>query len=128
MCRLWDVRTSKCVAVTNTSSGLYVTWCPDGSSYAVMNSDNVLSVMDVRKAGKIVRSHKFPMEVCAGASRVRARLCARLRAPPCSLFTLLKWGVGMGVLAHVMAGSSGHMLLLSNERGDKEEKLDSVCV
>jgi len=61
--RLWDVRTSKCVAITNTSSGLYVTWCPDGSSYAVMNSDNTLSVIDVRKAGKIVRSHKFPMEV-----------------------------------------------------------------
>lgn len=71
--RLWDVRTSKCVAVTNTNSGLYVTWCPDGSSYAVMNSDNVLSVMDVRKAGKIVRSHKFPMEVLHG--QAGCRLC-----------------------------------------------------
>lgn len=63
--RLWDLRSNstKCAAVSNTGSGLFVTWCPDGSSYAVMNSDNVLSVIDVRKAGKIVRSHKFPMEV-----------------------------------------------------------------
>lgn len=54
------------MATSNTSSGLFVTWCPDGSSYAVMNSDNTLSVIDVRKAGKIVRSHKFPVEVRVG--------------------------------------------------------------
>ena len=41
-----------------------MTWCPDGSSYAVMNSENTLSIIDVRKVGKIVRSHKFPIEVC----------------------------------------------------------------
>jgi hypothetical protein len=29
-----------------------------------MNSENTLSIIDVRKVGKIVRSHKFPIEVC----------------------------------------------------------------
>lgn len=63
--RLWDVRSGKCTATTATGSGLYVTWCPDGSSYAVMNSENALSFIDTRKAGKIVKTHKFPMEVRA---------------------------------------------------------------
>jgi hypothetical protein len=42
---------------------MFVTWCPDGSAYAVMNSENSFSLIDMRKAGKVVRSHKFPQEV-----------------------------------------------------------------
>lgn len=60
--RLWDARTGKCTAVTN-APGIWVTWCPDGSSYAVVNSDNTFSICDMRKAGKVVKQHKFATQV-----------------------------------------------------------------
>mmetsp|Transcript_2481 Transcript_2481/g.6388 ORF Transcript_2481/g.6388 Transcript_2481/m.6388 type:complete len:335 (-) Transcript_2481:529-1533(-) len=61
--RQWDVRSGKCTSVINTSAGnIAAAWCPDGSSYAVLNQDNVLSIIDARKA-KVVKSHKFPAEI-----------------------------------------------------------------
>lgn len=60
------MRANKASGVVPTSTGnLFVTWCPDGSSVAVINTDNTLSIVDVRKA-KVVKTHRFQQEVGGG--------------------------------------------------------------
>ncbi len=58
------MKSGKCVGcVATPSGGLCLTWSPDGSSIATISSENILSIVDVRKA-KVLKTHKFSQEVC----------------------------------------------------------------
>ncbi|TNN61057.1 THO complex subunit 3 [Liparis tanakae] len=47
--RIWDVRTTKCIATVNTKGeNINICWSPDGQTIAVGNKDDVVTFIDAR--------------------------------------------------------------------------------
>ncbi|KAM8847758.1 THO complex subunit 3-like isoform 1-T1 [Synchiropus picturatus] len=54
--RIWDVRTTKCIAAVNTKGeNINICWSPDGQTIAVGNKDDVVSFVDTK-------THRFRAE------------------------------------------------------------------
>lgn len=62
------MRASKCTSVVSTPSyNLFISWCPDGSSLAVVSNDNTLQVTD-----DLLFSQVVFVFMCCGQHCVRA--------------------------------------------------------
>ncbi|NXN30360.1 THOC3 protein, partial [Nycticryphes semicollaris] len=62
--RIWDVRTTKCIATVNTKgeSNINICWSPDGQTIAVGNKDDVVTFIDA-KTHRSKAEEQFKFEV-----------------------------------------------------------------
>ncbi|KAK2106965.1 THO complex subunit 3 [Saguinus oedipus] len=61
--RIWDVRTTKCIATVNTKGeNINICWSPDGQTIAVGNKDDVVTFIDV-KTHRSKAEEQFKFEV-----------------------------------------------------------------
>ncbi|NWU44509.1 THOC3 protein, partial [Hylia prasina] len=61
--RIWDVRTTKCIATVNTKGeNINICWSPDGQTIAVGNKDDVVTFIDA-KTHRSKAEEQFKFEV-----------------------------------------------------------------
>ncbi|KAL6046121.1 THO complex subunit 3 [Balamuthia mandrillaris] len=61
--KIWDTRSGKCSHTIKTNAGnINITWCPDGSTIAVGNKVDLLTIIDTRKYDT-KRTIKFHSEI-----------------------------------------------------------------